>query len=68
MLMERLQLSPELDYPTVERFGNTGAVALPMALSMGLKDDPPVSGAKLALLGIGSGLNSVMLGVQCGDA
>lgn len=67
MLMGRLQLNPKLDYPTVERFGNTGAVALPMALSMGLKEDPPVKAAKLALLGIGSGLNSVMLGVQCGD-
>ena len=67
LLMERLHLDANLDYPTVERFGNTGAVALPMALSMGLKEDPPASGTKLALLGIGSGLNSVMLGVQCGD-
>lgn len=67
MLMERLQLNAKLDYPTVERFGNTGAVALPMALSMGLQEDPPASGTNLALLGIGSGLNSVMLGVRCGN-
>ena len=45
--------------------GNTGAAALPMALSMGLEQDPPAAGTKLALLGIGSGLNSVMLGVTC---
>lgn len=68
LLMQQLQLNPELDYPTVERFGNTGAAALPMALSMGLKEDPPANGTNLALLGIGSGLNSVMLGIQCGDA
>ena len=66
MLMERLRLDPLLDFPTVERFGNTGAVALPMALAMGLDASPPEAGTKLALLGIGSGLNSVMLGVECG--
>jgi len=65
MLMERLELDPQLDFPTVERFGNTGAVALPMALAMGLESDPPKPGTKLALLGIGSGLNSVMLGIEC---
>ncbi|MCA9050096.1 MAG: 3-oxoacyl-ACP synthase III [Planctomycetaceae bacterium] len=64
-LMEALQLDPHLDHPTVERFGNTGAVALPMALAMGLEESPPPSGSRLALLGIGSGLNSVMLGIQC---
>lgn len=66
LLMERLQLDPALDYPTVERFGNTGAVALPMAVAMGLEEEPPTTGTKLALLGIGSGLNSVMLGIECG--
>ena len=66
MLLETLKLDPHLDFPTVERFGNTGAVALPMALSMGLEQDPPPAGTKLALLGIGSGLNSVMLGIECG--
>lgn len=66
LLMERLRLNPELDYPTVERFGNTGAVALPMGLSMGIRENPPQKPTNLALLGIGSGLNSVMLGVRCG--
>ena len=65
-LLEKLELDPHLDFPTVERFGNTGAVALPMALAMGLEQDPPPAGTKLALLGIGSGLNSVMLGIECG--
>lgn len=64
-LLEKLKLDPNLDFPTVERFGNTGAAALPMALAMGLEQNPPPAGAKLALLGIGSGLNSVMLGIEC---
>lgn len=64
LLLETLNLDPHLDFPTVERFGNTGAAALPMALAMGLESDPPPTGTKLALLGIGSGLNSVMLGIE----
>jgi 3-oxoacyl-[acyl-carrier-protein] synthase-3 len=66
LLMERLKLKPELDFPTVELLGNTGAAALPIALSMGLEQDPPPPGTRLALLGIGSGLNSIMLGASCG--
>jgi 3-oxoacyl-[acyl-carrier-protein] synthase III len=64
LLLETLNLDPHLDFPTVERFGNTGAAALPMALAMGLESDPPPVGTKMALLGIGSGLNSVMLGIE----
>lgn len=66
LLMERLQLNPALDFPTVELLGNTGAAALPMALSMGLEQDPPACGDRMALLGIGSGLSSIMLGIRCG--
>ena len=65
LLLERLELDPHLDFPTVEHFGNTGAAALPMALAMGLEQAPPPPGTKLALLGIGSGLSSVMLGIEC---
>jgi 3-oxoacyl-[acyl-carrier-protein] synthase-3 len=67
LLLETLHLDPHLDFPTVERFGNTGAAALPMALAMGLEQTPPPPGTKLALLGIGSGLNSIMLGIECGS-
>lgn len=65
LLLETLELDPHLDFPTVERFGNTGAAALPMALAMGIEQSPPPTGTRLALLGIGSGLNSVMLGIEC---
>ncbi|MEY3172181.1 MAG: 3-oxoacyl-[acyl-carrier-protein] synthase 3 protein 1 [Planctomycetota bacterium] len=63
-LMQQLGLNPALDFPTVEFLGNTGAAALPMALSLGLAQQPPVSGEQFALLGIGSGLNSIMLGTR----
>jgi 3-oxoacyl-[acyl-carrier-protein] synthase-3 len=62
-LMEELELDPALDFPTVEFLGNTGAAALPMALSLGLQQKPPAPHERMALLGIGSGLNSIMLGL-----
>ncbi len=64
LLLERLELDPALDFPTVETFGNTGAAALPMALSLGIEQGRLEAGHRVALLGIGSGLSSVMLGVQ----
>ncbi len=64
LLLKELNLPPELDFPTVEHFGNTGAVALPMALATGIQQNHLTPGDNVALLGIGSGLNSVMLGLN----
>jgi len=62
LLYESLGLSPELDFSTVEFLGNTGAAALPATAALGLEQGHVQSGDTVALLGIGSGLNSVMLG------
>jgi 3-oxoacyl-[acyl-carrier-protein] synthase-3 len=64
LLLERLGLSPDLDFPTVEYLGNTGAAALPMAVALGIEQGRIDAGDRVALLGIGSGLNAVMLGIQ----
>ncbi len=64
LLLERLGLSEELDYPTVEFLGNTGAVALPMAWSLGVQAGHIQQGNTIALLGIGSGLSSTMAAVE----
>jgi len=64
LLMQRLELDPAIDFPTVEFLGNTGAVALPIAASIGIEQGHVSPGDRVALLGIGSGLNSVMLGIQ----
>ena len=66
LLLERLGLDPEKDFPTVEFLGNTGAAALPMAVALGTERGRVKSGDHVALLGIGSGLNSIMLGVEWG--
>ena len=64
LLYERLGLDPVIDFPTVEFLGNTGAAALPMTVSIGIEQGHLASGDRVALLGIGSGLNSVMLGLE----
>lgn len=65
LLLERLGLPIEADFPTVEFLGNTGAVALPMAAALGIERGHVQPGDNVALLGIGSGLNSLMLGLAC---
>jgi len=64
LLLERLELDPAKDFPTVEFLGNTGAVALPMAAAIGVEKGHVQPGDNVALLGIGSGLNCLMLGLQ----
>lgn len=64
LTFEKLGLDPETDYPTVQVLGNTGSAALPGAFACGIEDGVCQSGDKLALLGIGSGLSSLMLGVE----
>jgi 3-oxoacyl-[acyl-carrier-protein] synthase-3 len=64
LLLERLGLAEEIDFPTVEFLGNTGAVALPMAWSLGIEAGHVRPGQKVALLGIGSGLSSTMAAVE----
>jgi 3-oxoacyl-[acyl-carrier-protein] synthase-3 len=64
LLFERLQLNPAIDFPTVEYLGNTGAAALPTAWSLGIEQSRLAKGDRVALLGIGSGLNALMLGVE----
>lgn len=64
LLLESLELDLSLDFPTVEFLGNTGAVALPMTVALGAERGHFLAGDRAALLGIGSGLNVLMLGLQ----
>jgi 3-oxoacyl-[acyl-carrier-protein] synthase-3 len=64
LLFERLELPLVIDFPTVEFLGNTGAAALPMAAALGIEQGHLQAGDRVALLGIGSGLNALMLGLE----
>jgi len=63
-ILKRLGLSEEKDFPTFPYLGNMGTVSLP--LTAGLAEDRGFleSGDRVAFLGIGSGLNCMMLGLE----
>ena len=63
-LYETLGLDRSKDFSTFEFLGNVGSVSLPLTMAMGVERDPPKTGDQIAMLGIGSGLSSVMLGAQ----
>lgn len=64
LLYSTLGLDPEKDFSTIETLGNTGAASLPVTLALGHEARPIQAGQKVVLLGIGSGLNCLMLGVE----
>lgn len=64
LMLDTLGMSHASDYSTFHWLGNTGSVALPMALAAGLLAGQIAPGHRVALLGIGSGINSVMLDTQ----
>jgi 3-oxoacyl-[acyl-carrier-protein] synthase-3 len=66
LLLDRLGLPEACDFPTVEFLGNTGAAALPMAAALGIERGHLQPGDRVALLGIGSGLNVLMFGLEWG--
>lgn len=64
LLLDGLGIPKDHDFPTYHKFGNTGSVALPMALGLAIENGHIRPNHRLALLGIGSGLNSIMLGID----
>jgi 3-oxoacyl-[acyl-carrier-protein] synthase III len=64
MMLDALGLPIENDYSTVDWLGNTGSAALPSALSLGLEAGAVNRGDRVALLGIGSGVNCLMMAVE----
>jgi len=63
-LYDTLGLDLAKDFSTFESLGNTGSVALPATLALAVEEGAVRPGDKVALLGIGSGLNSLMLAVE----
>ena len=63
-LYETVGLDLAKDFSTFDTLGNTGSAALPTALALAADKGTLKSGQKAALLGIGSGINSLMLAVE----
>jgi 3-oxoacyl-[acyl-carrier-protein] synthase III len=63
-MLKSLGLPVDRDFQTFEQFGNTGSAALPLTLMKASEAGFFKEGDKVALLGIGSGLTSTMLGLE----
>ncbi|RME69311.1 MAG: 3-oxoacyl-ACP synthase III [Verrucomicrobia bacterium] len=63
-LYETLRIDLARDFSTFEILGNTGSAALPITLAHAEAAGAVRGGDKVALLGIGSGINCLMLGVE----
>lgn len=63
-LFAKLGLDPAKDRRSFDRLGNVGSVSLPATLALYADAGTFRRGEKAALLGIGSGLSSLMLGVE----
>jgi 3-oxoacyl-[acyl-carrier-protein] synthase III len=63
-LYETVGLDLAKDFSTFDTLGNTGSAALPTALALAADRGAVKPGQKAALLGIGSGINSLMLAVE----
>ena len=63
-LYETLGLDLAKDFSTFETFGNTGSVALPSTLAAAVEAGAVRPGDRVGLLGIGSGLNCLMLALE----
>jgi 3-oxoacyl-[acyl-carrier-protein] synthase-3 len=63
-LYETVGLDLAKDFSTFDTLGNTGSAALPTALALAVDRAVVKPGDKTALLGIGSGINSLMLAVE----
>jgi 3-oxoacyl-[acyl-carrier-protein] synthase-3 len=66
-MLESMGLPIDRDSATFDRLGNTGSVALPLTLAAAATRGELVAGDQVALLGIGSGINSVMMSAVWGQ-
>ncbi len=64
LLYEALGIDTSLDFSTLETLGNTGAAAVPLTMALALEAEHIRAGDRVALLGIGSGINCQMIGVE----
>jgi acyl-CoA:acyl-CoA alkyltransferase len=64
LLFETLDLDPAKNFETLPILGNVGSVSAPITMALGIEQQALVPGQRAAILGIGSGINSLMLGID----
>ena len=63
-LFSTLELDPARNFETLPVLGNVGSVSAPITMAMGIEKGKLKAGQRGAILGIGSGINSLMLGID----
>lgn len=63
-LLETLRLDPEKNFETLPHLGNVGSVSAPITMALGVEEGQLKPGQRGAILGIGSGINTLMLGID----
>lgn len=64
LLFETLDLDQRKNFQTLSVLGNVGSVSAPITMAMGIEQKALIPGQRAAILGIGSGINSLMLGID----
>jgi 3-oxoacyl-[acyl-carrier-protein] synthase-3 len=64
LMFETLGLNPAIDFATLETLGNTGSAALPITMALGIDQGRVQKDDCVAMLGIGSGINCLMLAAE----
>jgi 3-oxoacyl-[acyl-carrier-protein] synthase III len=64
LLFQTLELDKTKDFSTVEYLGNIGSVSLPITMAIGIEQGCLSPGDKVAMMGIGSGIVCLMLGLE----
>jgi 3-oxoacyl-[acyl-carrier-protein] synthase-3 len=63
-ILEALGIPAVKDFTTYEYLGNMGTVSLPLTAALADEREFLLPGDRVGLLGIGSGLNCLMLGIE----
>jgi 3-oxoacyl-[acyl-carrier-protein] synthase-3 len=63
-LYESLGIEVARDFSTFETLGNMGSVSLPATLALAVENGAVTEGSRVGLLGIGSGINCMMLALE----
>lgn len=61
-ILNAIQMPADSDFSSFEYLGNMGTVSVPLTAILAVERDAIMQGMKVAFLGIGSGLNCLMLG------
>ncbi len=62
--LRTLQMPESKDYPTLHYLGNTASVAAPISMAIAEDDNFVHPGDNVCLFGVGSGVNSLVMGIE----